>query len=241
MVLITSGEAGNFGSFLYRDITKLVNLAEMPAHWRFLAYVDNPVFEQFLELAGLPMERLIRHDPRAIYHIEQAIIPGLRSPYALADPETRALYGRLRKRCDTGVRGARLYVSRHSVSSGKPSGRMMLNEAELIGRLRRLGFAIVEPQYMSASQQNRDLCVGRAGGRAIRIGDVQFGLLSSGEPADRHRIGAALDLPALRPVCLGRLRYGIFEGKAEDRDFTVHHKPWRVNIDALLRRIDTFA
>ena len=35
VVLLTSVEPGNFGSFIYRDFGKLVSLAEIPESWRF--------------------------------------------------------------------------------------------------------------------------------------------------------------------------------------------------------------
>jgi hypothetical protein len=39
VVLLTSGGAGSFGSFLYRDLIKLVNLIDIPANWRFLIHI----------------------------------------------------------------------------------------------------------------------------------------------------------------------------------------------------------
>jgi hypothetical protein len=143
VVVLTSAESGNFGSFLYRELVKLVNLIEIAPTWRFLIHMPNKTFEQFLELAGVPMERVIPHDLLTIYHISQAIIPGLRTPLALADSETRAFYSALRGKCDGEVRGRRLYVSRRSVSAVNPTGRVMLNEAALIARLRALAFDII--------------------------------------------------------------------------------------------------
>jgi hypothetical protein len=57
VVVLTSAEAGNFGSFVYRDIVKLVNLIEIPRNWRFLIHIAETTYRQFLELAGLPNER----------------------------------------------------------------------------------------------------------------------------------------------------------------------------------------
>jgi hypothetical protein len=37
------------------------------------------------------------------------------------------------------------------------------------------------------------------------------------------------------------LQYGIFEGLPANRDWSIHHKPWHVNIEAPLQRISTFA
>jgi hypothetical protein len=111
VVVLTSAEAGNFGSFLYRDIVKLVNLIEIPRNWRFLIHIAETTYRQFLELAGLANERVIMHEPRTVYHIDQAIIPGLRNPFALADPQTRAFYDRLRARCGSGAGAAALHLA----------------------------------------------------------------------------------------------------------------------------------
>jgi capsular polysaccharide biosynthesis protein len=241
VVLLTSGEAGNFGSFLYRDLIKLVNLIDIPANWRFLIHIAEDTYAQFLDLAGLEMRRVIRHDPRTVYHIDQAIIPGLRNPFALADPQTRAFYDGLRARCDSGARGRRLYISRHSINAGRPTGRVMLNEAELIERLRPIGFEIVEPQYLTATEQiaafaSADLVVGPSGSGMFNAVFCRPGTKLIDIESEPHWI-----YPHCCLFASSGLQYGIFEGLAANRDWSVHHKPWQVNIEALLRRIATFA
>jgi hypothetical protein len=168
VVVLTSAEPDNFGSFLQRKLVKLVNLIEIAPTWRFLIHMPSKTFEQFLELAGVPMERVIPHDLLTIYHISQAIIPGLHTPLALADSETRAFYSALRAKCDGEVCGRRLYVSRRSISAVNPTGRVMLNEAALIARLRALAFDIIEPEHLTATEQiaafmSADLVVGPSG------------------------------------------------------------------------------
>jgi len=241
VVVLTSAEAGNFGSFLYRELVKLVNLTEIPASWRFLIHIGGKTYEQFLELAGIPMERVIMHDPSTIYRMEQAIIPGLRNPLAMADPQTRAFYDGLRARCDSGARGRRLYISRQSISAIRPTGRVMLNEAALIARLRPLGFDIVETQFLTAAEQvaafaSADLVVGPSGSGMFNAVFCQPGTRLIDIESEPHWI-----YPHCCLFASAGLQYGIFEGVAADRDWSVHHKPWRVNVDALLQRIVGFA
>jgi capsular polysaccharide biosynthesis protein len=241
VVLLTSAEPGNFGSFMYRDLIKLVNLIRVPENWRFLIHIPQKAYEQFLELAGVPIERVIRHDFRTIYTIDQAIIPGLRNPLALADPQTRSFYDGLRAKCDTGERGRRLYISRLSVSGARPWGRVMLNEAELIARLRLLGFDIIEPQYLTAAEQiatfaSADLVVGPSGSGMFNAIFCRPGTKLIDIESEPHWV-----LPHSCLFSSAGLQYGIFEGRAENRDWSVHHKQWRVNIEALLARIAVFA
>ncbi len=241
VVLLTSAEPGNYGSFLYRDLVKLVNLVEIPTSWRFLLHLPHKTYEQFLELAGVPLDRVIRHDIRTLYHIEHVIIPGLRSPYAYADPEVAALYKRVRERCDNGVRGRRIYISRRSASAVRPGGRMMVNEAELIERLEPLGFEIVEPQRLSAQEQvatfcSADLVVGPSGAGMFNAVFCRPGVKLIDIESEPHWM-----YPHSSLFASAKLQYGIFEGLAADRNWSVHHKPWKLNIEALLRRIDSFA
>jgi capsular polysaccharide biosynthesis protein len=237
VVLLTSVEPGNFGSFLYRDLVKLVNLSNIPADWRFLAHAPEKTYEQFLELAGIPMERVIRHDLHTVYNVDQAIIPGLRTPTALADTDTRAFYDMLRSKCDRGERGRRIYVSRHSVSAARPTGRVMLNEAALIEELRLLGFDIVEPQLLTAAEQiatfaAASLVVGPSGAGMFNVAFCAPGTKVIDIESEPHWI-----YPHTCLFSSAGLHYGIFEGLASDHEWSVHHKQWRVNIDALLRRI----
>jgi len=241
VVILTSAEAGNFGSFLFRDLVKLVNLVDMPANWRFLIHIAHETYEQFLELARVPRERVIRHEPHTVYYIDQAIIPGLRGPAGLADPQTLGFYESLRAQCDSGVRGRRLYISRYSISAARPTGRVMLNEEELIARLRPLGFDIIEPQSLTATEQiaafaSADLVVGPSGSGMFNAVFCRRGTKLIDIESEPHWI---------HPHCClfasAGLQYGIFEGLPANRDWSIHHKPWRVNIEALLQRISTFA
>jgi hypothetical protein len=239
VVLLTSREPGNYGSFLYRDLVKLVNLVEIPPTWSFLVHIPSKSYAQLLALAGLPMDRVIPHDFQKTYVIDQAIIPGLRTPLAFADPETHAFYERLRLRCESGARGRRIYVSRHSVSAARPSGRVMLNEAELIDRLRSLRFDIVEPQFLTASEQiatfaAADLVVGPSGAGMFNAVFCRPGTRLIDIESEPHWI-----CPHTCLFASAGLDYGIVEGLATDDDWSAHHKPWRVNIDALSRRIAT--
>jgi len=240
VVVLGSVEPGNFSSFLARDLIKLINLVEVPPDWRFLLCIASSAYTQFLELAGVPAERVINQDIHVSYHIDQAIIPGLR-PYAMADPQTRAFHARLRAKCDKGVRGRRIYVSRRSASAARPNGRVMLNEEELIEHLQRVGFEIVEAEHLSAKEQigvfaSAGLIVGPSGSGMFNCVFCHPGAKVIDIESEPHWI-----FPHSSLFASSGLHYGIFEGRATDRDWTVHHKPWLVNIEALLERITAFA
>jgi hypothetical protein len=226
VVLLTSAEPGNFGSFLYRDLPKLVNLSNIPHNWRFLAHVPVPAYEQLLVLAGISSERLIRHDLTATYRIEQAIIPGLRTPLAFADEATRGFYEKLRSQCDQRERGRKIYISRHSVSAIRPAGRVMQNEGALIEQLRLSGFDIIEPQFLTAAEQiatfaSAELVVGPSGAGLFNVVFCKPGTKVIDIESEPHWIH-----PHSCLFASSGLHYGIFEGLAADCGWSVHHKPW---------------
>ncbi len=243
VVVLTSAEAGNFGSFIFRELPKVLNLTEIGPDWRFLIHISGEALAQFLVLAGVWAERIVRHDPHAVYHLDRAIVPGIRNPLGFADGETEALYARLREEAGGGgAGGRRIYVSRHALNATRPAaGRVMLNEAELIAALRPLGFEAIEPQTMTAAQQVEtfaaaDIVVGPSGSGLFNAVFCRPGTALIDIESEPHW--------ALIHTCLfasAGLRYGLVEAKAADRDWSRHHKPFSVNIDAVIERVAALA
>jgi hypothetical protein len=117
----------------------------------------------------------------------------------------------------------------------------MLNEAELIERLRPLGFEVIEPQRRPAKEQiaafaSADLVVGPSGSAMLNAVFCRPGARLIDIESEPHWI-----YPHTSLFASAGLQYGVFEGVAVDRDWSVHHKPFKVNIEALLRRIEAFA
>jgi Glycosyltransferase 61 len=241
VVILSSAEPGNFGSFIYRELPKLINLSTIAETWRFLAHLPLRAFDDFLKLAGVPIDRIVRHELGKTYRIDQAIIPGLRNPFAYADAPTLAFYEAIRDRCYRGEERRRIYVSRRSVSDARPNARVMRNEDVLISRLRSLDFEIVEPQHLTAAEQveafaSAGLVVGPSGSGMFNAVFCKPGTKLIDIESEPHWIYPHTSLFASRG-----LEYGIFEGQAVDRDWSVHHKAWTVDIDTLVRRIESFA
>jgi len=116
----------------------------------------------------------------------------------------------------------------------------MLNETELVEQLVKLNFQIVVPEKLTAVEQIRtfsaaELVVGPAGSGMFNAVFCHPSTKLIDIESEPHWIHAHRSLFA---SC--GLRYGIFAGSATDRDYTAHHKPWTVNIPALLRRIKAF-
>ena len=117
----------------------------------------------------------------------------------------------------------------------------MLNEPELQERLIDLGFRIVSPETLSVVEQIREfssaeMVVGPSGSGMFNVVFCHPGTKVIDIESEPHWIHAHRCLFA---SC--RLRYGIFVGSAMDRRFEVHHQQWKVNIDALISQIQSFA
>ena len=205
-------------------------------------WAGYPTFRGYLRLLGISEEQLINHDPEhKIYRLDQLIVPSLRNNQAFLDPESLALFSGLRERFGCSPQpGKKIYVSRVDFSR-TGSTRVMQNETELVERLAALGFHIVAPETLSAPEQiqmfsSAEMVVGPSGSGMFNVVHCHPGTRVIDIESEPHWIHAHQNLFA---SC--GLRYGIFVGKAKDRNFEQHHKPWTVNIDALIRRIRTFS
>jgi capsular polysaccharide biosynthesis protein len=117
------------------------------------------------------------------------------------------------------------------------SRRVLLNEAELQQRLSEIGFEIVQPESLPAAEQiraffNAEIIVGPSGAGMFNVVFCKPGTRVIDIESEPHWIGAHMSLFA---SC--GLDYGIFEGKVEGGPSQQHHRPWRVNVPALIERI----
>ena len=243
-VLLSSAEPSNYGSWLFRVLPKLHTMAQINLcqPLRYLVWAGYPAFQEYLRLLGISEHQIIHHDPtNIIYHLDQLIVPSIRNNTAFLDPESLTLFARLRDELGGAQRpGTRIYVSRMLHSQRGSSSRVMLNEPELVERLVGLDFSIVAPETLSAPEQiltfsSAEMVVGPSGSGMFNVVFCHPGTKIIDIESEPHWIHAHLSLFA---SC--GLRYGIFVGNAEDRDFREHHKPWKINIDALISRIASF-
>lgn len=238
LVVLTSSEASNFGSFVFRVLPKLLLLREVHRPVSILVYAREDTFRQFLELGGLPAERIILHDPRCIYRADRIISFSNRNMSAFLDDESRRFLRGFAGKAGEAPGSSRIYVSRHS--PGSPQKRRMRNEAELISALTARGFAIIEPQRLGAIEQiaafdRAGLIVGPSGSGMFNAAFARDGARLIDIESEPHWIYAHAGLFS---SC--GLDYGIVVGRADDGDWSRHHKDWTVEIDALLARIDAF-
>ena len=243
-ILLSSLEPSNYGSWLFRVLPKLHTMAQINLRQplRYLVWAEIPAFQEYLKLLGIPDDQIIHHDPiSTICHLDQVIVPSIRNNQAFLDPESLTLFAKLRNTLGGPQQpGKRIYISR-ILQSQSGSARAMLNEAELVERLVDLDFHIVAPETLSVPEQilafsSAEMVVGPAGSGMFNVVFCHAGTKIIDIESEPGWIHAHRSLFA---SC--GLRYGIFVGNAVDRDFREDHKPWRVNIDALISRIALFS
>lgn len=241
-VSLCSVEGTNFGSFLFRVLPKLAGLGDLIEGRRVLVPYSSDTMRDLLLMSGLSAAQIVQQDRTVIYRMDHAIVPGLRNPHGLLDAETIAFYAALRDRHGAPAGARRIYVSRlgfNDVAKGPSSAthRVMTNEAELATRLHAHGFDIVRPHDMTMKAQieafsGAGLVVGAAGSAMFNAVFCRPGTRLIDIESEPHWIFAHMNLFG----SLG-LDYGIVEGKTNDRDWTTPHKPFSVNIYALMERI----
>jgi hypothetical protein len=238
VISLCSTEPSNYGSFIFRVLPKVVTLEHhVWPPWKVLVYARSESAMRLLELAGIARDRIIQHEPGMTTRLSKIIVPSLRNPDSYLDLESRLFYDRLRDRFGAAPAGRRIYVSRHRHGQRAAGGRLMRNEAELIERLKRIGFDIVEPENLSAEDQIRvfssaSLVVGPSGSGMFNCVFCHPGTAVIDIESEPHWIYAHAGLFA---SC--GLNYGLFVGRVAEDDPAAIHRQWSVNIDALLDRI----
>jgi len=239
VAVLTSTEPSNYGSFLFRALPKLKTLQETGLQIPVLAPVYAKSMQELMVLAGIDPARIIPHYSEAVYKLDRAIVLSLRNSQAFLDDATLAFYADLRTRHGVPSRGRRLYLTRSNLDrpSLAATTRRMRNESELIHALSAHGFEIVEPSKLSAAEQIRlfssaGTVVGPSGSAMFNAVFCHPGTKLVDIESEPHWIHAHMCLFG----SLG-LDYGIFEASADDRNFEISHKPFTVDVEALLERV----
>lgn len=239
VVSLCSHEPTNYGAFILRVLPKIAGRRHLFKGLKLIGPLYNESMRALYEMAGIPIKNVITHQTNVIYAYEKAIIPSLRNPHFLVDQEALAFYAELRDRFGSRGKAKKIFVSRLGLKSGAGTHRVMLNEEELARRLVTRGFDLVRTHTMSARQQieafsSAALIVGASGSAMFNAVFSHPGTKLIDIESEPHWIFAHQNLFG---SC--GLDYGIFEAKAIDQDWSFSHKPFSVNVDALMSRIDS--
>lgn len=241
VAVLLSDEPLSYGSFLFRFLPKVQTLRRLGLNdIRILTHPPSDSCRVLLRLVGIADENIIEHDLNAVTVIDRAIMPGLRNPNTFFAPESCALFAEIRKQHGPPAQTRRLYVSRHSLNAEGWSTRILRNEVELIARLASLGFEVIEPENMPVEDQ-----IAAFAAAMIVVGPSGSGMFNSVFCHPGTKLIDIQSEPQWIYSYAGMysslsLRWGIFVGKADVIECQPFHRPWDVNIDALITRVEAF-
>jgi hypothetical protein len=240
-VVLCSGEPLSYGSFLFRVVPKVkavraLGLMGAP----FIAYAEQKPFMDLLNFCGLPAANIRMHDLNAVTHIDRAIAPCQRNPHAYLDQESFDLYAELREKYGARPSGRKVYVSRLGLNKAGWSTRIMVNEKEVIGRLKAMNFDIIEPENLSVQDQiltfsSASIIVGPSGSGLFNTMFCHPGVKVIDIQSEPQWIYSYTGMYSSL-----KLEYGIFVGRPDPADTKPVHRRWTVNTDALVNRVRTF-
>jgi hypothetical protein len=241
-LVLCSDEPLSYGSFLFRVLPKVktvraLGLTDAPC----IVYAQQKPFMDLLNLCGIQEKNIIQHDMDAILHVDRAIVPSMRDPHAYLDPESFDLYAELREAYGVRPQGRKVYVSRFALNqTGRGATRVMVNEEELIERLRSMDFDIVEPETLSVREQimifsSASIIVGPSGSGLFNTMFCHPGTKVIDIQSEPHWIYSYTGMYASL-----KLEYGIFLGKPDPLDTRPVHRVFTVNIEALVARVRSF-
>ncbi len=157
VMFATSDQPHNWGMWLTYVLPAVLHfIAHRSSYSRLFVHADHPNMRAMLRLLGLRAADVLLHDCGTAHHFEEVHVfrqPGrdLHVPAAMLEK-----FAGLRRWMLGGVvppHGDRLFVSRQRRTAELGAYRGLLNEAELIDQLRRMGFSPIDPEYLPAEEQ----------------------------------------------------------------------------------------
>lgn len=235
VILLSSDEPENYGSFLFRVLPKLTFSRLFARQFKLLVSVPHKSMSRLLEICGVDLSNVIFHNTRKAYRLDRVIAPSVRNPHAFLDEVTTGLFSELRTKIasDCTNRQDLIFVSRENLGSTKAGYRAMENATEIRLCLEQLGFRTIFPETMSADEQIRTFAsaavvVGQSGGAMFNVAFCRPGTIVIDIESEPHWIHAHMSYFSSL-----NLRYVVFEGKPIPLGDRNIHLPFRVNARVL--------
>jgi len=244
VLFATSDEPHNWGLWLLYVLPAVVHFTRHRHLYRKLfVFAVHPNMRALLALLGVHEGDVILHECGAAYWFDEVHVfrQSMRDCYV--SPASRELYDQLRNRI-VAQHGAsplgKLYISRLRRTRELNAYRGLLDEQALADRLSVLGYAVVEPEFMTPEDQihlfagaDRIVAIGGAGlfntvfcHPGARIMDIE----STPSYLDAHS-----------NIFAGRgLEYGLMIGREDQADSSLAHKRWSIDLDAAMAAIADF-
>jgi capsular polysaccharide biosynthesis protein len=239
-VILGSHEPSNYGSFLFRVLPKILSIKDHGLHdVPAVVWAQIEPFIVLLELCGIKRANIVQHQTKCITSIDRVVFPSLRNPHGYLDARSRDFFTWIGDKVGRSKLKRKIYVSRQGHARAGGSSRVMLNEGDLILALSSLGFEIIEPEKLSIIDQiktfnSADFVIGPSGSAMFNCVFCSPGTKVIDIESEPHWIYAHTGIFS---SC--GLEYSIVTGMADRTDERPVHKQWNVNIDSLLKLINS--
>ncbi len=236
-------EAGNFGSFMFRQLPQMIHLRD--AEIQFDCYIVSertPWSTEAFELVKMPRRPVltVREVCGEIFSsVTMCIMDDLEG---FLRPETRAGVRTIVREVDHRVgvhKASRLYVSRALSSLARPQYRPMLNETEVEDVLKARQFQIVHPETMTLVDQIRSFAAAThvVGPSGSGMFNIMFNVRPS-RVLDLETISFGVRQHAkLYSSCGKQYSFAFVDVDREDRR-PPHTRPWRLPRECFEEALD---
>jgi hypothetical protein len=232
-LILSSNEPSNFGSWIFRVLTKFMLARRHYRPNRVFVYNAAQWMTSILQLVD-PAVEVLHHAPTRTYRISNAVIPSLPAPQVYLRDEIREGFADIAGRIGTRAGlPERVYISRRRVAIRHPGHRVLENETELFERLRIFGFVEFCPEQHDIEHQiavfaHAELIVSVGGSNLFCAAFASKAKLIIDLESGKDWLYAHCNLLAST-----QLPFSVVEGVRNDRGASIHAN-WTIDVDALI-------
>jgi capsular polysaccharide biosynthesis protein len=243
VVALTSTEARNYGSWLFRILPKLLllegDLAHVPGP-RALFLPQEASWMREIVSHFAPGRRVVAQDITRRYHLSDVVAPSLPAPSNIFPPQVTGALASARHNLPPTPFGRRIYVSRRQWSEAV-GRRVLEDEPALVEALARDGIQEVVPESLTLPQRmaafaGADLIVGPTGSGLFNVVFARPGArVLEIEPHAKWRSMHAALYRSLGLDC------GFVRGHVTGPGSGPDHPAWNVDVPSVVQAARAFA